>query len=284
MTRTLAPGIHPRPRFAMPVADLPDPPDWTEPEPLDAAFSRGPARRPEPLVRDPLLQWATGLPTRERAIYAGWLIAQGQDAALDAALDRAECASTTIRHSGGVLVTHWTLPTASLFLIAAGVQPMSELRHTSERYGIAFGWARRQDGQPCSHLRCRVFVREVLEAGYEAPLLLAVKSTLTGDLLTALLQQYRVLDAAATLLGLPDLPLYAFSLPVGPGEEVTRGSGSLARTIVPMVAHLPAAIDREYLTRQWTRQGWAQRVEGLLDATIAWSVTCSERMGGPGDA
>src|SRR3712207_5656922 len=113
MNKTYPPGIHPRPRFVMPEADLPDlTPDDT--------FSRGPARRPEPQVRDPLMQWATSLPTRAQAIYAGWLIGRGQDAALDAALEQAGVGSTTIRHSGGTLVDHWTLPTASLFVVTAG--------------------------------------------------------------------------------------------------------------------------------------------------------------------
>jgi hypothetical protein len=44
------------------------------PEPEDVVFSRGPARRPQPRVADPLLQWASGLQTKERTIYAGWLV------------------------------------------------------------------------------------------------------------------------------------------------------------------------------------------------------------------
>jgi hypothetical protein len=39
---------------------------------LDTPFTRGPARRPVPRVADPLLQWATGLTTKDRRIYAGW--------------------------------------------------------------------------------------------------------------------------------------------------------------------------------------------------------------------
>ena len=37
----------------------------------EVTFTRGPARRPIPRVSDPLLQWATGLQTKERRIYAG---------------------------------------------------------------------------------------------------------------------------------------------------------------------------------------------------------------------
>jgi hypothetical protein len=275
MTRTLAPGIRARPRFVMPEADLPDPPAWE-----DDAFSRGPARRPSPAVQAPTLQWSTGLPTENRAIFAGWLCQRGRDTELDAAMERAGVSITTIRHSGGVLVTHWAMPTVSLFVIAEGVQTFAELRETSDRYGIALWWSRREDGGVCSHLRCRVLVRELLAMGYEQPLTLSVKSTLTGDLLAAFARQYAVLDAAAALWGRADLPFYAFSLALGPGSEVTRGSGSQARTIVPMMAMVPEVIDAAYLTAQWTTQVWAERVEGLLDATVAWSEDVSRRMEG----
>jgi hypothetical protein len=263
----------PRPRFVMPEADLPDPPAWE-----DDAFGRGPARRPFPVVRAPTLQWASGLPTTGRAIFAGWLCEREWDTELDAAMERAGVTSTTIRHGGGALVNHWTLPTVSLFLIAEGVQSLHELRETSERYGIAFWWTTLPNSMRQSHLRCRVLARELLTVGYDAPLTLSVKSTLTGDLIAALVQQYAVLDAAAILWGRTDLPFFAFSLPIGVGAEVTRGNGGQARTLVPMVAGVPKPIDEEYLAAQWTTQAWAERVEGLLDATVAWSREMSRQM------
>ena len=45
----------------------------------DVQFSRGPARRPQPRVADPLLQWASGLPTADKRLYAGWLVEAGKD-------------------------------------------------------------------------------------------------------------------------------------------------------------------------------------------------------------
>lgn len=274
MTRTLAPGIRARPRFVMPEADRGDPPSWE-----DDAFTRGPARRPLSVVQSPTLQWATGLPTENQAVYAGWLYQWGQDAELDAAMERAGVRATTIQHSGGVLVMHWALPAVQVFVIAESVQELHELRETTERYGIALWWTH-QDGRICSHLRCRVLVRELLAVGYEQSLTLSVKSTLTGDLLAAFARQYAVLDQAAALWDRAELPFYAFSLPLGPGAEVTRGSGSQARTIVPVVASVPEPVDENYLTAQWTIQAWAERVEGLLDATVARSEDVSRRMEG----
>ncbi len=52
----------------------------------DVTFTCGPARRPSPRVADPLLQWATGLQTKERRIYAGRL-PRPTLSALDAAME-----------------------------------------------------------------------------------------------------------------------------------------------------------------------------------------------------
>src|SRR6187200_1246835 len=106
----------------------------------DVTFTRGPARRPMPRVADPLLQWATGLQTKERRIYAGWLVEAGKIDALDEAMEQAGFSQVTIKHGNGNLVTHWAVETANLFVIADGVQSFGEMKHTTERYGIAFGW------------------------------------------------------------------------------------------------------------------------------------------------
>lgn len=242
-------------------------------------FSRGGARRPAPQLVEPLMQWSTGLPTTARSLYAGWLVETGQDADLDAAAEQAALATTTIRHGGGNLVTHWTLPTAALFVLADGVQTMSEMRSTSERYGIAFGWRELPDGRRQSQLRMRVLLRELLGVGYDRPLLVSVKSTLTGDLLAALLRQYEVLDAAQAEQqrqgkAQRELPFYAFSLPLGPGAEVARGKGQ-TKEIVPMVAQVPQPISREYLVEHWIDKAWVAPVERRMDETVAWSVAQS---------
>ena len=88
----------------------------------DVTFTRGPARRPMPRVADPLLQWATGLQTKERRIYAGWLAEAGKLDALDAAMEQAGFSQVTIKHGSGNMVTHWAVETANLFVVAEGVQ------------------------------------------------------------------------------------------------------------------------------------------------------------------
>lgn len=249
----------------------------TTARPDDVTFGRGAARRPQIQVADPLLQWASGLPTNDRRIYAGWLVECGKDEQLDTALSTADFVPIAIRHGSGNIVTHWAIDVANVFLVADGVQTIAEMKGTSDRYGIAFGWRRLPDGRMQSQLRARVFLRELLATGYMEPLLLTVKGTSTGDLLTALMRQYEVLDENARLREAAgkepwQLPLYAFSIPLGPGQEVTRGSGQATKEITPIVTTCPDPITKEHLVAHWIKRAWVEPIEQLVEPTIAWSV------------
>jgi hypothetical protein len=248
----------------------------------DVTFSRGPARRPIARVSDALLQWSTGLTTTKRMIYAGWLVETGRNEAIDAAMQAAGFESITIKHGSGNLVTHWAVETANMFVIADGVQTIGEMKSTADRYGIAFGWRTLQDGRPQSVLKFRVLLRELLDVGFYEPIQVSVKSTLTGDLLDALLRQYDVLDtidALRTQQGKAPLqpPFYACSIPLGPGQEVQRGA-TQKKGIVPPVALIPTPINRDYLVEHYVRKEWVPIIERLLDPTVAWSVATSAQI------
>lgn len=256
----------------------------------DVTFTRGPARRPTPRVADPLLQWATGLQTKERRIYAGWLAEAGKIDTLDEAMAAAGFNQITIKHGSGNMVTHWAVETANVFVVAEGVQSMGEMKHTEERYGIAFGWRTLEGGRQQSVLRFRGFLRELLQVGFYEPLLVTAKSTLTGDLITALTRQYEVLDAVDAFRKLdkkPPLqaPFYACSIPFGPGQEVARGSGGQTKEITPPIALIPSPITKDYIRANWIKREWVALIEdgrgspSLIDQTIAWSVTTSKFIG-----
>ncbi len=238
-------------------------------------FTRGPARRPLPRVADPLLQWSTGLPTKERRIYTGWLAEAGRVDALDAAMEQAGFTQVTIKHGSGNMVTHWAVETARVFVVAEGVQSIAEMKHTSDRYGVAFGWRQLPGGKQQSQLRARVFLQELLQAGYEEPLLLTVKSTLTGDVIAALTRQYDVLDAVDVFRAQdrkPALnpPFYACAIPLGPGQEVARGSVQ-TKEITPPVACIPTPVTKEHIRAHWIKRDWVALIEGMLDDTVRWS-------------
>jgi hypothetical protein len=249
----------------------------------DAQFSRGPARRPITNVGDPLLQWATGLQTRQRTLYAGWLAEYGRNDDFDGAMQVAGFQTVVIKHGSGNYVEHWAIEVANLFVIAEGVQSIGEMKRTDDRYGIAFGWRTLQDGRQQSVLKLRAHVRELLELGFDSPLLVSVKSTLTGDLLKVLTAQYDVLDAVDRLRAADNKPalqppFYACSIPIGPGPEVSRGSGGQTREISPPIANIPPAdqITKEYILSAWLRREWVHAIESRLDDTIRWSVQQSK--------
>jgi len=242
-------------------------------------FTRGPARRPAPIVSDPCLQWSTGLPTADKRLYAGWLVEAGKHADLDDAMALTSFTPVAIKHGSGNVVTHWALPEASLFVVADGIQSMAEMRDTPDRYGVAFGW-RVVEGRLQSVLRCRVFVQELLAVGYVSPLLLSVKSTLTGDLLNALMRHYQVLDSINPIRERAGkapiaVPYYAVSVQLGAGAEVARGSGQ-TREIAPMVE--VGARDKAYITAHWCKKAWVEAIEAMADDTITWSRAQSIRI------
>ncbi len=248
----------------------------------DAEFTRS-ARRPAPVVEDPLIQWATGLTTVNRQIYAGWMVEAGKQDDLDGAMQSAGFSKVTIKHGSGSVVTHWAIETANMFILADGIQTAAELKRSAERYGVAYGWRTTDTGRQQSVLKARVMLRELLAVGYTDPLTLSVKSTLTGDILAALLAQYDVLDAVDAfrkLDGKPVMapPLYACYLPIGPGDEVARGSGQNTKEITPPVAKIPQPITKEYIRAAWCKRDWVAVIEPLIDPTVAWSVAESQRI------
>ena len=255
----------------------------------DVTFSRGPARRPLPRVADPLLQWATGLQTNDRRLYAGWLAEAGRSPTLDDAMREAGFEQVTIKHGSGNVVTHWAVETANLYVVAEGVQTMSEMQHSAERYGIAFGWRTLQGGRQQSQLRFRALLSELTEVGYTEPLLVTAKGTLTGDVITALLRQYEVLDAVDMFRrgqGKPELqpPFYACSIPLGPGKDVTRGSGGQTKEITPVIAPIPAQITKDYILAHWIKKPLVPIIEAMIDQTITWSIGTSTQLAAGEDA
>lgn len=249
----------------------------------DVTFNRGPARRPVEKVGDPLLQWSTGLQTSERRLYAGWLVEAGKDEMLDNAMAEAGYTPVTIKHGNGNMVTHWAVETANVFVVCTGLQSMSEMQRSNERYGITFGWRVLDTGKRQSQLRARVFLHELFEVGYTEPLLMSVKGTLTGDLIVALMRQYDVLDAVDTFrqgAGKAPLqaPFYAASIPLGPGKDVTRGSNGQTKEIAPIITTIPDVVTKDYIAQHWTKKAMVPIIEQVLDDTIAWSIDASAQI------
>jgi hypothetical protein len=204
-------------------------------------------------------------------------------------MEEAGFSKVTIKHGSGNLVTHWAVETANLFVIADGVQSISEMQHTTDRFGIAFGWRTLQGGRQQSQIRFRAFLQELLEFGFTEPLLVTAKGTLTGDIINALTRQYEVLDAVDAIRkqqGKPPMnpPFYACSIPLGPGQDVTRGTGGQTKEITPIVARIPTQITKDYVLAHWIKKPLVAMIESMMDQTVSWSVSTSTLISSGEDA
>jgi hypothetical protein len=163
------------------------------------------------------------------------------------------------------------------------------MKHTAERYGIAFGWRTLETGRQQSVLRfARRSCSELLEVGFHEPLLMTAKSTLTGDLISGAdapvrgARPGRRLPQAGRQAAAPARRSTPARIPLGPGQEVARGSGGQTKEITPPVASYPTPITKEYVRGQWIKREWAALIEdgrggpSLIDQTIAWSITTSK--------
>lgn len=209
-----------------------------------------------------MLQWATGLTATNRQMVAGWFIETGKDADLDDALQSIGIPRVSIKHGSGNVVTHWHLEKAELLVVAQDTEPAGR--------GTVYKWV---DGR--SKYKARVYVRALVDAGYVAPLLISFKSTLTNDIRATLRRLYELVQAT----GNKSIPIYAFWLPTGPGDDVAKGTVQ-TKNVAPPIAILPDEMTREWLVGQYakkTHPDLIAHVEQELPAAIAWSVKeCGE--------
>lgn len=216
-------------------------------------------------LRETTIQWATGLPTTDRRTVTGWLIPTDQDEALDETLRALGVPRVNVKHTKQT-VCHWHLERAELLLVARNSEPGGD--------GVVLKWLTLEDGRHQSKLKARLYVRALVDAGYSEMLLLTLKSTLTSDMRLAFSRLYDMTKAA----GKRDMPIYAFWLPTGPGEDVVRGSAQ-TKTIAPIVADVPATIERDWLVAQYAGKRYRSlidQVERDLPQVIAWSKAESE--------
>jgi len=123
-------------------------------------------------------------------------------------------------------------------------------------------------------LCCRALIQELCAVGYVQPLLLSLKSTLTGDFLATLIRHYETLDAINPIRKAKQLPpiavpFYAVSIALAAGQEVARGSGGQTREIAPMVE--VGARDRDYIASHWCKKAWVEAIESMADEAVVWS-------------
>jgi hypothetical protein len=253
-------------------------------------------------VENPLLQYAIGLPatrpkvdaqgyalydeeTGEELVdninYSGFFTAVGVDKDLDQAMTQLEVPTITIQHRGGPQ-RHWMLAKVTCFLLAKGIPSNGS---SEGRYGLVYQWskgdAQRRGG---TVFYAQVMLRPLLPH-YTKPFVFCMRSTQTGDALSAFSRQYRVLNRAHEELqkhGLDmPLPLYAYSLTLkASNKQDIRGQGPVdkRKPIYPMIAIVPDVPDNEYLRRQEMPLEYTDLLREATDNAVEWAKALSGRI------
>jgi hypothetical protein len=196
---------------------------------------------------------------------------------------------------------YWRLRQCNLVVVAQRLQSTLEMRNPAERLGIAYAWetVRDEQGKPVMNkrgkekrqtvLKLRAFVHEMYQHGYYDWLPLTLSGFSTDSMLEALAEQYRVLECYSALRRAqgknPVAPFYLFSIPLGPGAMKLVGEPPDQGSIYPIVAKIPATVDKDYLKQHLIPKDLIERLrEELLTETIVWSIEESERIasGKPG--
>ena len=204
---------------------------------------------------------------------------------------------------------NWNGAVCSLIPIAYGIKSTWEMgRNLEDRAGIAYGVgiATERDGtvqisqktgkpKKKPQLQIRVFIHELLdqENGFNEWFQVSLSNYLVDDMLVALGEQFRVIDAYNAAIKAdvaanpakwegkkpPRAQYWGFSIPMVPGTPKPVGpKGGDQSTIFPMIAkipdlplNVPATI--QYLNARRTPEHIREVLRGgLLDETLVWSI------------
>jgi hypothetical protein len=211
-----------------------------------------------------------------RALRASWASTY-KDAALDAALKAAGVAQITIRHQRAgappAIVPHWSFgESIRIYPITAG-PPATTIggclrTSATAEAGIGLSW-------PAGE-KSRMAVRALIMVG-DAPTLvqLSVRSTMTDHLLAALLDHYRVCEAADKLIKRDQHPemvaFHELALPLTAGNEIPAGRGETSQ-ITPLRSDHPAAIEKAYISSCWRKNVVADAALAAWPGIVAWAL------------
>jgi hypothetical protein len=238
---------------------------------------------PQTVQDCPILQYSSGhTEARFEGLsrfqgFVGFHMEANKDSALDAALKAAGVLQITIRHprSGAppAIVPHWSFgESIRIYPITAG-PPATTIggclrTNATAEAGIGLSW-------PAGE-RSKLAVRGLIMVG-DAPVLvqLSVKSTMTDHLLAALLDHYRVCEAADKLIKRAQHPemvaFHELALPLIAGAEIPAGRGETAQ-IAPLRSDHPSAIEKAYISSCWRKNIVHDAALAAWPGIVAWAA------------
>lgn len=225
----------------------------------------------------------TGVVKMENIAFAGFFTEIGKDPELDEVMRAKDIPCVYILHGGGEVKKHWALEEASVFLVAKGLPGNSREEGQS---GVVFTWRKKDKGKDEnvkeSVISVQVLIRDLLPL-YAKPFVLTMKSTQSTDLHKAMTYQYKVLRRAHEELQRVHrdmaLPLWAYSLPMGPsGNPESRGGGEKKSVIIPLVALVPKEVTTEYLYRNEIPEDYIEILREAAEGSVGWAMASHQRI------
>lgn len=241
-----------------------------------------PRNTPQTIQDCPILQWASGhtqarLPAHTRfQPHIGFHIERERDSALDSLLEAAGTAKIDIRHprpGGSEVKPHWSFGESIRFYVITAGPPATTISGclrtpATAEAGIGLAWP--------SGEKSRMAVRGLVMVDTIPTLVqLAVRSTMTGYLLAALLDHVRVCQFADDMIDRakhPDLvALHELALPLVAGQEVSAGRGETAQ-ITPLASDHPSEITRPYVSSCWRKAAVHEAALAAWEGIRAWAA------------
>jgi hypothetical protein len=230
--------------------------------------------------------WFNGRPTLEGSLAVGLHLPCG-DAQLDALAEQLGFETVTVIHGDNTRKPYYRLSPCSLIFLASNTQSPQELRGT-QRKGFVHAWGpvldektgqfkRNAKGEVVNYCRVkvRVFVHELVRAGFCEPFQLALRGYITDSLMKTASAVYRLSRALSDYRQRhqSEEPVYFYStsLPIVPAREpISVGEGSV---IYPLRPDLPARLDDAFIEAHETPAELVALIrESLLQQAVDWST------------
>jgi hypothetical protein len=236
------------------------------------------------------VQWANGknegrlTPGTGRFVsHVGFYVEAGRDGGFDAWVEAAGVSQMEIRHpragAAAEIVRHWNLgeqvrlyPVTSGPIaptVAASLAPRNVQATVEAGLGIRWG---RGEGE-----RSKLAVRGYLQVGKEVYghlVQISVRSRMTDELLTALVDHVRVCEIADNLIDRTKHPeviqCHELALPLGAGKEEQWGKGETT-TVFPLTSLHPPSVDLPYLRSLWRPEAVAEMAVQDWQDIQAWA-------------
>src|SRR5436305_916689 len=231
----------------------------------------------------PLVQYGkkvTVVSTRKPTTYTGFLIAVEQDPTLDGIFEEQGVNEVRIRHLNGTEDSYWQFDTIICYLLCTAV-PTFYGPDSWQQTGVAYVWNEHQNAYTHgSQLQCMIFLKGLLDIGYNQPLVLTLSRTVTEHFMSKVMRRHEAMIAAVkNALKKQNKPnnlsFYAYWMEIiKSAEEVTLKNGG---TYHPPALSMPLPLTVGFLKQHQTPRSHLEVIESYLPILPEWAQAARAR-------